>query len=140
MLYELHPLFSLSVLQIRLDILFQRLKDQYLKPQPFYHQEYEDEYKYKDIEFECGHLVTKEIVYVRPDSEQQKLGREFIEFMVRDDIQKIIAQMNIMYPAIENVNNIPDKMRKLKKPKEIQYDDFLEADPLIKTWLEVASS
>ena len=48
--------------------------------------------------------------------------------------------MNIMYPAIENVNNIPDKMRKLKKPKEIQYDDFLEADPLIKIWLEVASS
>ena len=107
---------------------------------PFYHQEYEDEYKYKAIEFAGGHLVTKEIVYVRPDSEQQKLGREFVEFMVRDDIQKIIAQMNIMYPAIENVNNIPDKMRKLKKPKEIQYDDFLEADPLIKIWLEVASS
>ena len=107
---------------------------------PFYHQEYEDEYKYKAIEFSGGHLVSKEIVYVRPDSEQQKLGREFVEFMVRDDIQKIIAQMNIMYPAIENVNNIPDKMRKLKKPKEIQYDDFLEADPLIKIWLEVASS
>ncbi len=107
---------------------------------PFYHQEYEDEYKYKAIEFAGGHLVTKEIVYVRPDSEQQKLGREFVEFMVRDDIQKIIAQMNIMYPAIENVNNIPDKMRKLEKPKEIQYDDFLEAGPLIKIWLEVASS
>ena len=45
-----------------------------------------------------------------------------------------------MYPAIEKDNNIPDKMRRLKKPKEIQYDEFLEADPLIKIWLEVASS
>ena len=107
---------------------------------PFYHQEYEDEYKYKAIEFTDGHLVTKEIVYVRPDSEKQKLGKEFVEFMMRDDIQKIIAQMNIMYPARENDNNIPDRMRKLKKPKEIKYDNFLEAEPLIKIWLEVASS
>ena len=107
---------------------------------PFYHQEYEDEYKYKAIEFTDGHLVTKEIVYVRPDSEKQNLGKEFIEFMMRDDIQKIIAQMNIMYPARENDNNIPDRMRKLKKPKEFKYDDFLEAEPLIKIWLEVASS
>ena len=107
---------------------------------PFYHQEYEDEYKYKAIEFTDGHLVTKEIVYVRPDSEKQNLGKEFIEFMMRDNIQKIIAQMNIMYPARENDNNIPDKMRKLKKPKEIKYDNFLEAEPLIKIWLEVASS
>ena len=107
---------------------------------PFYHQEYEDEYKYKAIEFTDGHLVTKEIVYVRPDSEKQKLGKEFVEFMMRDDIQKIIAQMNIMYPASENDKNIPDKMRQLKKPKELEYDDFLEAEPLIKIWLEVASS
>ena len=107
---------------------------------PFYHQEYEDEYKYKAIEFTDGHLVTKEIVYVRPDSAKQKLGKEFVEFMMRDDIQKIIAQMNIMYPSSENDNNIPDKMRQLKKPKEIKYDDFLEAEPLIKIWLEVASS
>ena len=107
---------------------------------PFYHQEYEDEYKYKAIEFTDGHLATKEIVYVRPDSEKQKLGKEFVEFMMRDDIQKIIAQMNIMYPASENENNIPDKMRQLKKPKEFKYDDFLEAEPLIKIWLEVASS
>jgi thiamine transport system substrate-binding protein len=107
---------------------------------PFYHQEYEDEYKYKAIEFTDGHLATKEIVYVRPDSEKQKLGKEFVEFMMRDDIQKIIAQMNIMYPASENDNNIPNKMRQLKKPKEIKYDDFLEAEPLIKIWLEVASS
>ena len=107
---------------------------------PFYHQEYEDEYKYKAIEFTDGHLATKEIVYVRPDSEKQKLGKEFVEFMMRDDIQKIIAQMNIMYPASENDNNIPDKMRQLKRPKEFKYDDFLEAEPLIKIWLEVASS
>ena len=107
---------------------------------PFYHQEYEDEYKYKAIEFTDGHLVTKEIVYVRPDSEKQNLGKEFIEFMMQDNIQKIIAQMNIMYPARENDNNIPDRMRKLKKPKEIKYDNFLEAEPLIKIWLEVASS
>ena len=107
---------------------------------PFYHQEYEDEYKYKAIEFTDGHLATKEIVYVRPDSEKQKLGKEFVEFMMRDNIQKIIAQMNIMYPARENDNNIPDRMRKLKKPKEIKYDNFLEAEPLIKIWLEVASS
>ena len=107
---------------------------------PFYHQEYEDEYKYKALEFYEGHLITKEIVYVRPESDKQKLGREFVEFMVQDNIQKIIAQMNIMYPAKDTDNNIPDKMKKLKKPREIEYQNFLESEPLIETWLEVAAS
>ena len=107
---------------------------------PFYHQEYEDEYKYKALEFNEGHLITKEIVYVRPESDKQKLGREFVEFMVQDNIQKIIAQMNIMYPAKDTDNNIPDKMKKLKKPREIEYQNFLESEPLIETWLEVAAS
>ena len=107
---------------------------------PFYHQEYEDEYKYKALEFNEGHLITKEIVYVRPESDKQKLGREFVEFMVQDNIQKIIAQMNIMYPAKDTDNNIPDKMKKLKKPGEIEYQNFLESEPLIETWLEIAAS
>ena len=85
-------------------------------------------------------MITKEIVYVRPESDKQKLGREFVEFMVQDNIQKIIGQMNIMYPAKDTDNNIPDKMKKLKKPREIEYQNFLESEPLIETWLEVAAS
>ena len=48
--------------------------------------------------------------------------------------------MNIMYPAKDTDNNIPDKMKKLKKPREIEYQNFLESEPLIETWLEVAAS
>ena len=85
-------------------------------------------------------MITKEIVYVRPESDKQKLGREFVEFMVQDNIQKIIAQMNIMYPAKDTGNNIPDKMKKIKKPREIEYQNFLESEPLIEIWLDVAAS
>ena len=41
---------------------------------PFYHQEYENEYKYKSLNFTEGHLATREIVYVREESMNQKLA------------------------------------------------------------------
>ena len=52
------------------------------------------------------------------------------------DIQKIISSMNIMYPSVDKTELIPEKMKNLIKPKEIDYNLFLESEPLIETWLE----
>jgi len=103
---------------------------------PFYHQEYENEYKYKSLNFTEGHLATREIVYVREESMNQKLAKKFIDFIIEDEIQKIISSMNIMYPSVDKTELVPEKMKKLIKPKEIDYKVFLESEPLIETWLE----
>ena len=66
----------------------------------------------------------------------QKLAKKFIDFIIEDDIQKIISSMNIMYPSVDKTELVPDKMKNLTKPKEIDYKVFLESEPLIETWLE----
>lgn len=103
---------------------------------PYYHQEYENDYRYEALIFEEGHLTTKEIVYVTADSKQKKLGRQFIDFMLDKDVQNIIASKNIMYPVSKDKDAMPKKMAKLIKPIEIDYPQLLVAEDLISEWLK----
>ena len=41
-----------------------------------------------------------------------------------------------MYPSVDKIELVPDKMKNLIKPNEIEYKVFLESEPLIETWLE----
>ena len=54
---------------------------------PYYHLEYEDESKYPAMIFEEGHLPTKEVVYVRNESSNKKLGQLFINFLLKKQIE-----------------------------------------------------
>ena len=104
---------------------------------PYYHLEYEDESKYQAMIFEEGHLPTKEVVYVRNESSNKKLGQLFINFLLKKQIQEIIAQKNIMYPVNEDA--IPQKMKSLVKPVEINYVENLSAGELAEEWLEIVT-
>ena len=87
--------------------------------------------------FEEGHLPTKEVVYVRNESSNKKLGQLFINFLLKKQTQKIIAQKNIMYPVNEDA--IPQKMKSLVKPVEINYVENLSAEELAEEWLEIVT-
>ena len=63
---------------------------------PFYHREYEDEYKYNALIFEEGHLITEELILVNKDIKNFDLAKSFVDFMLTEDIQKIISSKNIM--------------------------------------------
>ena len=69
---------------------------------PFYHQEYEGEYKYEALIFEEGHLITEELILVNKDVKNFDLAKSFVDFMLTEDIQKIISSKNIMYPVDKN--------------------------------------
>lgn len=103
---------------------------------PYYHQEYENDYKYQALIFKEGHLATKEIAYVTSDSKKKNLSRQFIDFILDKDIQNIIASKNIMYPASNDKDAMPEKMTKLIKPIEIDYHELLIAEDLISEWLK----
>ena len=47
----------------------------------------------------------------------QKLAKKFIDFIIEDEIQKIISSMNIMYPSVDKTELVPEKMKNLIKPK-----------------------
>ena len=104
---------------------------------PYYHQEYENESKYQAIIFEEGHLPTKEVVYVRNDSPNKELGQQFINFLLKKQVQEIIAQKNIMYPVNEEA--VPERMKSLVEPVAIKYDRSLSAGELVEEWLEIVT-
>ena len=104
---------------------------------PYYHQEYENESKYQAIIFEEGHLPTKEIVYVRNDSPNKELGLQFINFLLKKQVQEIIAQKNIMYPVNEEA--VPERMKSLVEPVAINYVGSLSAGELVEEWLEIVT-
>ena len=104
---------------------------------PYYHLEYENESKYQSIIFEEGHLPTKEIVYVRNDSPNKELGQQFINFLLKKQVQEIIAQKNIMYPVNEEA--VPERMKSLVKPVAINYVGSLSAGELVEEWLEIVT-
>ena len=104
---------------------------------PYYHHEYENESKYQAIIFEEGHLPTKEIVYVRNDSPNKELGQQFINFLLKKQVQEIIAQKNIMYPVNEEA--VPERMKSLVEPVAINYVGSLSAGELVEEWLEIVT-
>ena len=63
---------------------------------PFYHQEYEDEYKYEALIFEEGHLITEELILVNKDVKNFDLAKSFVDFVLTENIQKIISSKNII--------------------------------------------
>ena len=102
---------------------------------PFYHQEYENDYKYEALIFEEGHLITEELILVNKDIKNFDLAKSFVDFLLTEDIQKIISSKNIMYPVDKNA--IPEKMSQLKVPNKLESREF-DTEKLISEWLKAS--
>ena len=102
---------------------------------PFYHQEYENDYKYEALIFEEGHLITEELILVNKDVKNFDLAKSFVDFMLNEDIQKIISSKNIMYPVDKNA--MPGKMGQLNVPNKLEAREF-ETEKLISEWLKAS--
>ena len=101
---------------------------------PFYHQEYENIYHYKALIFHEGHIKENEYVIIPKDSKQKVTGEKFLSFLNTEEIQKIIAKNNIMYPILDSA--IPSKMKDLQKPKAVM--NMSTNEELISLWLNAA--
>jgi len=101
---------------------------------PFYHQEYENIYHYKALIFHEGHIKENEYVIIPKDSKQKVTGEKFLSFLNTEEIQKIIAKNNIMYPILDSA--IPSKMKDLQKPKAVM--NMSTNEELISLWLNAS--
>ena len=102
---------------------------------PFYHHEYENDYKYEALIFEEGHLITEELILVNKDIKNFDLAKSFVDFLLTEDIQKIISSKNIMYPVDKNA--MPEKMSQLKVPNKLEAREF-DTEKLISEWLKAS--
>ena len=110
---------------------------------PAYHVIAEKDERFAAARFSEGHYQQIEVAGLVQSSKQKQLAREFLEFMISEDFQRIIPTTNWMYPAALAKDNLPPEFGQLIDPSPaLLFDDSLIADKQKKwvdEWLEVMS-
>ncbi len=108
---------------------------------PAYHIIAEQDHRFAAARFEEGHYQQVEVAGLVRSSQQKKLAREFLEFMLSAEFQQIIPTTNWMYPAALDVDGLPPDFKQLIDPSPaLLFDDKQIAKQRkrwIDEWLEV---
>ena len=108
---------------------------------PAYHIIAEEDNRFAAARFEEGHYQQVEVAGLVRSSQQKKLAREFLEFMLSKEFQQIIPTTNWMYPAALDDAELPVDFKQLIDPSPaLLFDDQQVAKQRkrwIDEWLEV---
>lgn len=102
---------------------------------PAYHVISEQKTQYKAAPFDEGHVAQIELAAVLKTSKQPELARQFLNFLVSSEAQKIIPVTNWMLPVIDNVE-LPPVFSELVQPKKIGFTPQ-EVAAKRKEWINV---
>jgi thiamine transport system substrate-binding protein len=83
---------------------------------PAYHIIAEEDKRFAAAEFSEGHYQQIEVAGLVAASQQQGLGKKFLEFMQGEKFQTIIPTTNWMYPAALDRTSLPDGFKGLVEP------------------------
>lgn len=110
---------------------------------PVYHVEYEGNTRYKAAEFSDGHLMQIESMGIVKGTEMRREAELFIDFMLSEFSQKILAMNNIMLPVMKNVSLPASFDAALQPGKIIPYPSLAtnseEFQRIIDNWTEIFS-
>ena len=84
---------------------------------PAYHIIAEGENKYKAAIFDEGHYLQIELAAMTKNSSNPKLAKQFLDFILNDEFQKIIPTTNWMFPVI-NVD-IHETFNMINQPENV---------------------
>jgi thiamine transport system substrate-binding protein len=85
---------------------------------PAYHMIEEKTDRYKAAKFSEGHYVQIEVAGIIQSSKNQKLAREFMDFMLQPGFQDVIPTSNWMWPAGKTSKPLPKAFDLLIKPEK----------------------
>ncbi|QSP93983.1 thiamine ABC transporter substrate binding subunit [Marinobacter salinisoli] len=88
---------------------------------PAYHMAIDNTERYQAAEFDEGHYLQVEVAAVVANSDQQALAREFLAFMLTPAFQNHIPLKNVMYPAIDLGDDMPEVFDRLIEPETTRY-------------------
>jgi len=110
---------------------------------PAYHLIAEQDSRFAAARFEEGHYQQIEVAGIVQTSQHKQLAREFLEFMISEDFQKIIPTTNWMYPAVAGEAVVPVEFDQLIDPRPaLLLDETSVArhrKGWVDEWLEVMS-
>ncbi|WP_136067405.1 thiamine ABC transporter substrate binding subunit [Modicisalibacter radicis] len=84
---------------------------------PAYHMAVEDTDRYQALEFDEGHYLQVEVAARTRHGEHPELAREFLDFMLGSEFQNTLPLTNVMYPAVDLGEALPDVFSKLIDPE-----------------------
>lgn len=102
---------------------------------PAYHMAVDNTDRYQAAAFEEGHYLQVEVAALVKSSDQKKLAREFLDFMLTRDFQRHIPLKNVMYPAIHLGDELPDVFSRLIQPSRARYFDPENVTQNRRQWL-----
>ena len=110
---------------------------------PAHHMAIDKTDRYQAVAFEEGHYLQVEVAALVASSDHRELGRSFLEFMLTPAFQQHIPLKNVMYPAIDLGEGLPEAFDRLISPQEVHYlSPKAVADKrrqLVDDWLEAMS-
>jgi len=103
---------------------------------PAYHIAIDKTDRYQAAAFSEGHYLQVEVAALVKSSDQQALGRQFLQFMLTPDFQRHIPLKNVMYPAIDLGPELPEVFHQLIQPESSLYFDPAEVASQRRSWLD----
>ena len=107
---------------------------------PAYHMAVDNTDRYQAARFEEGHYLQVEVAALVKSSKDQALGREFMEFMLSPAFQRHIPLKNVMYPAIDLGDELPEVFDRLIHPSKALFlepaEVARERRSLVNAWLD----
>ena len=103
---------------------------------PAYHMIAEQDSRYAAAAFDEGHYQQIEVAGLVRSSQQKKLARQFLEFMISPGFQQIIPTTNWMYPALAGESLLPAEFGLLIDPSPALLLDEERVAAQRKVWVD----
>ncbi|MBZ9557543.1 MULTISPECIES: thiamine ABC transporter substrate binding subunit [unclassified Modicisalibacter] len=84
---------------------------------PAYHMAVEETDRYQAVAFDEGHYLQVEVAAMTRHTEHPDLAREFLDFMLSREFQRELPLTNVMYPAIDLGDALPEAFSRLIDPE-----------------------
>lgn len=109
---------------------------------PAYHMAVDETDRYQAAEFSEGHYLQIETAAMLTGSEHPELAQQFMDFILSKDFQREIPLGNVMYPAIDLGDELPEVFGRLIEPDSFTFSPqevSANRQSWIREWLNATS-
>ncbi|WP_240349286.1 thiamine ABC transporter substrate binding subunit [Halomonas binhaiensis] len=109
---------------------------------PAYHMAFDKTDRYQAAEFKEGHYLQVETAAMVSGTDEPELAHAFMDFILNEDFQRHIPLGNVMYPAIDLGDELPEVFDRLIEPESYTFSPAEVSQhrrEWIREWLNASS-
>ena len=94
------------------------------------HVLYDKTDKFQPLIFDDGHIIQLEGMGILKETQHEEKAKEFIDFMLSDEVQRLIPETQFMFPIIQTVT-LPPSFSDIPSPREVLKFDNDDLDTIV---------